>query len=157
MNQIFAGSAAFLVVLVMWSLGRRPNQKIFGNTVASQIVDMNRTQISLMNSPKGKKSIDFLSQKASEDVFEAPQTARERAQLQRQLQQLMNKGPEERLKAIQICTKWGHKSVLPFLRRGLKDSDPHVVFAAANAIKEQKNNIPLIQEKVLPRNVSLMR
>ena len=157
MNQIFAGAATFLVVLVLWGLGRRPNKKILTNTDASYVADINRPKITLLQSLKDENSFEFASSGQSENVWESPKSPRDKANLQLKLRQLMAAGPEERLKAIEICVQWGDKSILPFLLRGLKDSDSRVVATSALGIQQQKNNIPLDQEKRPPRNVALMR
>jgi len=58
------------------------------------------------------------------------QRHRFRAQLQARFQQ----GGSARLQAIQLAHRWGDRSLLPLLRRGLRDPDPAVVRAAAAAI-----------------------
>jgi hypothetical protein len=58
------------------------------------------------------------------------QRLRFRAQLQARFQQ----GGAARLQAIQLAHRWGDRSLLPLLRRGLRDPDPAVVRAAAAAI-----------------------
>ena len=81
--------------------------------------------------------------------------------LKKQLNQLIAGGPRERLQAIILSDLWGHKSILPILRRGLKDSDSDVVAAAAMAIAKHKGfSYPLDQETETrrpPRNAALMR
>ena len=157
MNQILAGSAAFVVVLVMWGLGKRPNKKILLSTDASGVAEINRSQVELVSSFEGKNPKKIAQSVQSETTWQEPKTARDRADLQIQLRQLMNSGPEERLQAIETCIKWGDKTTVAFLKRGLKDSDSRVVIASAIGIKQQKNNKSLIQEKLPPRNVALMR
>ena len=63
--------------------------------------------------------------------------------------------------AIQIAIQWDNKKALPFLRKGLKDSDSRVVIASAAGIESYKGKtIDLDKQSQVsrpPRNVSLMR
>jgi hypothetical protein len=88
-----------------------------------------------------------------------PVTVQETISLQQALRFGMNAGPEERLLAVRQAACWGHRSVLPLLRRALHDSDPRVVEAAALAIEPFRSSphrkVP--QASRPPRNVSRMR
>ncbi len=79
--------------------------------------------------------------------------------LLRQLQKAIASGPLDRLEAIAIADQWGHVSILPILRIGLKDSDSRVMIAAAKALEKHRGKtIPTNQGKLRPpRNVSLTR
>ncbi|WP_245211347.1 hypothetical protein [Prochlorococcus marinus] len=45
---------------------------------------------------------------------------------------------EDKLKALKIAEKLDDKSILPILRRGLKDTSPEVVEISANLIRNFK-------------------
>ena len=79
----------------------------------------------------------------------------------KQLNKLISSNPNDRLLAIQIASQWKNKKALPFLRRGLKDSDSRVVIASAAAISPYKGKTSNLKEKSQasrpPRNVSLIR
>ena len=79
----------------------------------------------------------------------------------KQLTKLISGNPSDRLLAIQIASKWKNQKALPFLRRGLKDSDRRVIIASAAGISFYKGktiNLPKkSQASRPPRNVSLMR
>ena len=54
--------------------------------------------------------------------------------LQNKLRVAMNAGPDERLEAVTLAGRWGHRAVLPLLRQGLRDADSRVVEVAAAAL-----------------------
>ena len=82
-------------------------------------------------------------------------------EIKKELTKLISSNPDDRLLAIQIASKWGNKKAIPFLRRGLKDSDSRVVVASAAAISSYKGKTIDLHKKSQasrpPRNVSLMR
>ena len=45
---------------------------------------------------------------------------------------------EDKLKALKIAEKLADKSILPIIRRGLKDTSPEVVEISANLIRNFK-------------------
>ena len=79
----------------------------------------------------------------------------------KQLTKLISSNPSDRLLAVQIASQWNNKKALPFLRRGLKDSDSRVVIASAAGISSYKGTPIDFHKKSQasrpPRNVSLMR
>ena len=79
----------------------------------------------------------------------------------KQLTKLISGKPSDRLLAIQIASQWDNKKALPFLRRGLKDSDSSVVIASAAGISSYKGKTIDMNKKSQdsrpPRNVSRMR
>ena len=50
MNQLIAGGAAFVLVLVLWGLGRRPSKTILSSTDAGMVAAINRAQLGLVDS-----------------------------------------------------------------------------------------------------------
>ena len=125
------------------------------STDAQDIAALNRQQLSLVvsrsadASPKAVETLDFVR----------PASERERLALGRRLTSSMNAGPEVRLQAVHLADQWGSASVLPILRRGLRDSDARVVEAAASAMQRFRGAVkrPGVQVARLPRNVARMR
>jgi HEAT repeat protein len=89
----------------------------------------------------------------------APQTEQDRLALQQRLRQRMASGPEQRLDAVREAALWGHRSVLPLLKRALRDSDARVVEAAAEAMEPFRGAPRRAPAQTVrpPRNVSRMR
>ncbi|KGG13551.1 MULTISPECIES: HEAT repeat domain-containing protein [Prochlorococcus] len=156
MNQFFAVTAALIVGLTLWGLGKKP--KILFRSVFDEVLPLETNERVIV---KEKFKTEELS---STDCFledwTAPRTAKERLLLKKNLFRLISLGPSERLYAVQIAKQWGHASVLPILRRGLKDSDSLVVISAAEGMTKFRNASKTLKaHKVsrLPLNVSLMR
>merc|ERR1712167_45955 len=62
--------------------------------------------------------------------FFSPQPSLNSIETKKQLNKLISSNPNDRLLAIHIASQWNNKKALPFLRRGLKDSDSRVVIAS---------------------------
>ncbi len=162
MNQVFAGTAALVLTLILWSLGKRPGQLIpkEGNS-HNAFREQTQSPITLVE-PYEIGETAFLPISSPKIIgWEAPTTVRERLKLKKRLQHSMTYGPSERLEAVTLAGLWGDKSVLPILKRGLKDSDSLIVIAAAKAIERHrgapKKNLNSQAEVRPPRNVSRMR
>lgn len=135
---------------------RRPSRALLSSTDTKVVAEINRAQLELvLDSPTAQSN--------EHELFDwiEPRNERERLELKKQLCNAMFFGPEERLKAVKTAEIWGHKSVLTVLRRGLRDSDPNVVVAAAKAIDNFRSSSYVSSSsthvKRLPRNVFLMR
>ena len=104
MNQIFAGSAAVAVIMVLFSLGRRPNKQILQGGDENPLQGLNISQIALVKPLKDQKP-----SKVSSDLvkfeWHAPKTARERIDLEVHIRELMKSAPQDRLKAIEISAR----------------------------------------------------
>ena len=154
MNSLFAAIPAGLIALFL-VLRRRPVRPMLVSTDAQDIAALNRQQLSLVvsrsadASPKAVETLDFVR----------PASERERLALWRRLTSSMNAGPEVRLQAVHLADQWGSASVLPILRRGLRDSDARVVEAAASAMQRFRGAVKRTGFQVarLPRNVARMR
>ena len=160
MNQVLLSGIALIIAFFLWSSKKQFKgsdpfkfQKDYFSKdqieSSSLVIDKNlETQES--TKLKNKKTRPF-SYKPSLYSIET----------KKQLIKLISSNPTDRLLAIQIASQWNDKKALPFLRRGLKDSDSKVVIASASGISSYKgNNIDLNkkpQASRLPRNVSLMR
>tara|TARA_Y100001968_G_C19286280_1_gene681858 strand:- start:501 stop:965 length:465 start_codon:yes stop_codon:yes gene_type:complete len=154
MNQIFAGGIAFIIALWLWSKGKKPQF----NSVFEKPLTNNRPQTdnSFVQTFTSKDKVDkFLSEKI---IWSKPITSRDKILLRKKLMNLIQAGPEERLRAVSIASEWGHSAILPILKRGLKDSDSRVIIIAAKGIQKiqylskntQRSSRP-------PLNVFLMR
>lgn len=154
MQNVLLPGAVGLLAVFLW-LQRKPVKPMLSSTDASAVAQLNRTQLELVIEAerRSKMKDDDLSN------WTRPVTVQETISLQQALRFGMNAGPEERLLAVRQAACWGHRSVLPLLRRALHDSDPRVVEAAALAIEPFRSSphrkVP--QASRPPRNVSRMR
>ena len=160
MNNLLAGATALILALALLGLGKRP-RKTF--------LQSNHTQSPLWLTPEEAGLVEtsgLISQqetgipKDGQIQWEKPKTTQQKINLQRHLYKSINSDPDQRLEAVRIAGEWGHKSVLPILLRGLKDSDTRVISMAAAAIQAHRgvSTTTLYKETVRPpRNVSLMR
>ena len=154
MQNVLVPGAVGLLAVFLW-LQRKPVKPMLSSTDASAVAQLNRTQLELVieAEQRSKTKDDDLSN------WTRPVTVQETISLQQALRFGMNAGPEERLLAVRQAACWGHRSVLPLLRRALHDSDPRVVEAAALAIEPFRSSphrkVPQVSRP--PRNVSRMR
>ena len=164
MNQLLAGGAALVLVVVLWSLGRRPGKTLLSSTDATSVAAINRAQLGLVqvSSPQQDLETEAGSGNGTGDLapFQPPVSSAERISLERRLREAMDQGnPDQRLEAVRVAGQWGHASVLPLLRRGLRDADSLVVEAAATAIERHRGATRPSPAQVArpPRNVARMR
>jgi len=144
-----------LLTVVLW-LRRKPVKPMLSSTDASRVAQINRAQLELVIEP----AADGESADSSLESWTAPSCPLERLALERRLKADMEAGPEERLRAVRLAARWGHRSALPLLRQALRDSDARVVEAAAAAIAPFRGApaaAPIRQQARPPRNVSRMR
>ena len=159
MNQVFAGGLALIIALILWSSKKQSKASAF---FKSQNDSFSKAQVSssALVIDKGLKNQQStkLNNKKSKPFFNQPPNSIE---IKKQLTKLISSNPSDRLLAIQIASQWNNKKALPFLRRGLKDSDSRVVIASATGISSYKgktidfNKKPQVSRP--PRNVSLIR
>ena len=164
MNQLLAGGAALVLVVVLWSLGRRPGKTLLSSTDATSVAAINRAQLGLVqdSSPQQNLETQAGSGEGTGDLapFQPPVSSAERISLERRLREAMDQGnPDQRLEAVRVAGQWGHACVLPLLRRGLHDADSLVVEAAATAIERHRGATRPSPAQVArpPRNVARMR
>jgi len=152
MNQVFAGGLALIIALILWSSKKQSKASDFFKSQKDSFSKALVSSASLVieKSLQNKKSEPF-----------APQLSLNSIETKKQLTRLISSNPNDRLLAIQIASQWENNNALPFLRRGLKDSDSRVVIASAAAISSYKGKTINLQKKSQasrpPRNVSLMR
>ena len=164
MNQLLAGGAALVLVVVLWGLGRRPGKTLLRSTDATSVAAINRAQLGLVQDSSPQKDLEIRSGSAKgtgeSTSFQPPASSAERISLERRLREAMDQGnPDQRLEAIRLAGQWGHASVLPLLRRGLRDANSLVVEAAATAIERHRGATRPSPAQVArpPRNVARMR
>ncbi len=160
MNQVFAGGLALIIALILWSSKKQSKASAF---FKSQENSLSKAQISssslvIDESLQNQKSTKLNNKKSK---FFSPQPSLNSIETKKQLNKLISSTPNDRLLAIQIASQWNNKKALPFLRRGLKDSDSRVVIASATGISSYKGKTIDLNKKPQvsrpPRNVSLIR
>jgi len=160
MNQVFAGGLALIIALILWSSKKQSKASAFFKSQKDSFAKAQLSSASLVieKNLQNKKS-PKLNNKKSEPF--KPQLSLNSIETKKQLTRLISSNPNDRLLAIQIASQWENNKALPFLRRGLRDSDSRVVIASAAGISSYKGKAIDLNEKSqasrLPRNVSLMR
>ena len=154
MQNVLVPGAVVLLTVVLW-LRRKPAKAMLSSTDTSSVAQLNRAQLELVIEPSSPVT-------AVEDPLAdwiAPQTEQDRLALQQRLRQRMASGPEQRLDAVREAALWGHRSVLPLLKRALRDSDARVVEAAAETMEPFRGAPGRAPAQTVrpPRNVSRMR
>ena len=167
MNPTVLGGAASLLLLVLcWSGRRRPRQ-LLRSTDAAAIAALNRGQIAALRRPSGPALQAAGSESPGPSCqpmrFPPPGEAVPPAVLLRRLAAAMTQEPAIRLAALRHARAWGHRSTVPLLLRGLRDSDPAVVREAVLALERFRGRpAPATGADQafavsLPRNVALTR
>ena len=160
MNQVFAGGLALIIALILWSSKKQSKASAFFKSQKDSFSKAQLTSSALIidKSLQNQKSTKLNNKKSK---FFSPQPSLNSIETKKQLNKLISSTPNDRLLAIQIASQWNNKKALPFLRRGLKDSDSRVVIASATGISSYKgktidfNKKPQVSRP--PRNVSLIR
>ena len=130
MTQAYVGGAAAVVLAgVLYAVGRRPNKPFLRNPDVASVAALDRAQVELVQA-----AVAEAEQQAAASDWQPPSTPGEVLALQNTLRAAMNAGPDERLEAVTLAGRWGHRSVLPLLRQGLRDADSRVVEVAAAAL-----------------------
>ena len=160
MNQVFAGGLALIIALIVWSSKKQSKSSAFFKSQKDFFSKAQVTTSSLVidKGLQNQKSTKLNNKKYK--PFSKP-TLLNSIETKKQLTKLISSNPSDRLLAIQIASQWDNKKALPFLRRGLKDSDSRVVIASATGISSYKGKtIDLYKKPQVsrrPRNVSLIR
>ena len=160
MNQVFLSGIALIIAFILWSSKKqskvspflKSQKNYFPNSNPStsfvqknQLINEEEAKI-----PRNFKSKPFQNQPNLNSI-----------ETKKKLTKLISSNPNDRLLAIQIASQWENNKALPFLRRGLRDSDSRVVIASAAGILSYKGKPIDLHKKSQtsrpPRNVSLMR
>ncbi|MBE9153298.1 HEAT repeat domain-containing protein [Cyanobium sp. LEGE 06113] len=173
---------AGLLALALWWLGRRPPARLLRSTDASAVAALNRSQLHQPTalqppghpvSPAGQPSRSgppSADEAAAAFAAASPLArqpagvalrARDQQQLLKALQRHFEADHANRLVAVKVARRWGHRCTLPLLHRARRDPDPRVVLEAALALERfrGRQSRPQAGEPVvaLPRNVSRTR
>ena len=160
MNQVFVGGIALIITFILWSSKKQSKGSTFLNSKNNSSANSNSISSlvqnkEVINQKKARKLRNLKSNAFSK------QSSLNSIETNKKLTKLISSNPNDRLLAIQIASQWENKKAIPFLRRGLKDSDSRVVIASAAAISSYKGKTINLQKKsqasLAPRNVSLMR
>ena len=162
MNQVFLSGIALIIAFVLWSSKKQSKASaFFKSKMGSSYPYINSTSsfVQKKNLIHQKESEKVKDIKSKFFLYEPKLNSIEK---KKQLTKLMSSNPNDRLLAIQIASEWDNKKAIPFLRRGLKDSDSRVVIASAAGISSYKGKTTInlgkrSQASRRPRNVSLMR
>ena len=160
MNQVFAGGLALIIALILWSSKKQSKASAFFKSQKDSFpkAEVTSSELIIDKSLQNQKSKKLNNKKSR--PFSQPNSLNS-IETKKQLNKLISSNPNDRLLAIQIASQWNNKKALPFLRRGLKDSDSKVVIASAAGISYYKGKTIDLNKKSQaprpPRNVSLMR
>ena len=160
MNQVFAGGLALIIALILWGSKKQSKSSTFFKSEKDSFSNSNATSSFVQkNKLINKKKPESLKNSNSRHFSSKPSL--NSIETNKKLTKLICSNPNDRLLAIQIASQWKNNKALPFLRRGLKDSDSRVVIASATGISSYKGkSIDLYKKPQVsrrPRNVSLIR
>ena len=160
MNQVFVGGIALIITFILWSSKRQSKGSNFFKSQNNALPHINTTSSFVHK----KKLINQKEDKNFKTLKSAPfakKTSLNSIETNKKLTKLISSNPNDRLLAVQLASQWEDKKAIPFLRRGLKDSDSSVVIASAAGISSYKGKTIDIDKKSQdsrpPRNVSRMR
>ena len=160
MNQVFVGGIALIIAFILWGSKKQTKGSPFLKSQKDSLPSSNATASFVQkNNLINQKEPSVLKDLKSKSLSNQPLL--NSIETNKKLTKLISSNPNDRLLAIQIASQWENKKAIPFLRRGLKDSDSRVVIASAAAISSYKGKTINLQKKSQvsrpPRNVSLMR
>ncbi len=159
MNQVFAGGLALIIAVILWSSKKQSKASAFFKSQKDSFPKTQKSSSLVIDKSLQKQKPPRLDNKKPKPLLNEPSL--NSMEIKKELTKLISSNPDDRLLAIQIASKWENTKAIPFLRRGLKDSDSRVVVASATAISSYKGKTIDLQKKSQssrpPRNVSLMR
>jgi len=161
MATVGIGIIFIIIALILWSSKKQSKASAFFKSKKDSFskAEVTSSELIIDKSLQNQKSTK-LNNKNSK-LFSEPISLNS-IETKKQLTKLISSNPTDRILAIQIASQWNNKKALPFLRRGLKDSDSRVVIASASGISSHKGKTIDLHKKSQasrrpPRNVSLMR
>ena len=160
MNQVFVGGIALIITFILWASKKQSKNSNFLQAQKDSFSKSNITSSLVQQKTLITKKEAKTVRKVKSNAF-SNHPSLNSIETKTKLIKLISSDPNDRLLAIKIASQWENKKALPFLRRGLKDSDSRGVIASAAAIASHKGktiNLPKkSQVSRRPRNVSLMR
>ena len=160
MNQVFLSGIALIIALILWGSQKKSKASALFKSQKDSFLKAQVASSSLVidKNLNNQKSTNLENKKTK--PFSKPNSLNS-IETKKQLTRLISSNPNDRLLAIQIASQWKNNKSLPFLRRGLRDSDSRVVIASAAGISSYKGKTIDLHKKPQtsrpPRNVSLMR
>ena len=157
MTQLFAGSFAVILALLLWGISKKPPKTLY--KLSKQAFNVLREEKSSLIHKK-RISLKKTINDPDENIWDLPKTKKEEIDLKKKVLKLMSEGPEKRLQAVKIASELKGSYILPILKRGLKDTDLEVVLQAAQGIQKFRNvhrKVRTQESKRPPLNVFLMR
>ncbi len=160
MNQVFAGGLALIIALILLSSKKQSKASAFFKSQKDSFSkgEVTTSELIIDKSLQNQKSTTLNNKNTK--PFSQPNSLNS-IETKKELTRLISSNPNDRLLAIQIASQWENNKALPFLRRGLRDSDSRVVIASAAGILSYKGKHIYLHKKYQtsrpPRNVSLMR
>jgi len=160
MNQVYAGGIALIIAFILWASKKQSKGSPFFKSQKDSFPNRNETS-SFIQKKKLINQKEPESLKKSQSNPFSNQASLNSIEINTKLTKLISSNPNDRLLAIQIASQWKNKQAIPYLKRGLKDSDSRVVIASAAAITTFKGKTIYSPKKSQaprpPRNVSLIR
>ena len=160
MNQVLVGGIALIIAFILWGSKKQSKGSPFFKSQKDYLPNSNEIPSFVQKSNLINQKEHGNLQNLKSNHF-SNQPSLNSIETNKKLTKLFSSNPDDRLLAIQIASQWENKKSIPFLRRGLKDSDTRVVIASAAAIASYKGKTINSQKKSQtsrpPRNVSLMR
>jgi len=160
MNQVFAGGLALIIAFIFWNSKKNTKLSPFFKSYKNSLSNpQESSSLVLENKLTTNKKIGKLKNQKSKPFSIDPLA--KSIKTKQTLNKLISSNPDDRLLAIEIADQWNNPKAIPFILKGLKDSDKRVVVAAAKAISSFKGKTIALrktsQTSRPPRNVSLMR
>lgn len=179
--SLLAALGAFLVVVLWWRGRSRPVLPLVRNPDTSAVAALNRAQIALVQSggARGGEAAAAASPAAAPGsgagelpawqaagsaggaaaaLAALPLPPRHDSHRQRlfrsRLQGGFAAGGRQRLEAIRQARRWGHPSILPLLRQGLRATDPQVVQESAAALHRFRGRTPAASAVIAPGSLT---
>ena len=160
MNQVILSGIALIIAFILLSSKKQSKASAFFKSNKDTLKNFNATR-SLVQKKNIINPRKNENQKNLKSNCISGHPSLNSIETKKKLTKLISGKPNDRLLAIQIASQWDNKKALPFLRRGLKDSDSRVVIASAAGISSYKGKTIDLHKKSQasrpPRNVSLMR
>ena len=160
MNQVILSGIALIIAFILLSSKKQSKASAFFKSNKDTLKNFNATR-SLVQKKNIINPRKNENQKNLKSNCISGHPSLNSIETKKKLTKLISGKPNDRLLAIQIASQWDNKKALPFLRRGLKDSDSRVVIASAAGISSYKGKTIDLNKKSQasrpPRNVSLMR
>ena len=133
MNQVYAGGIALIIAFILWASKKQSKGSPFLKSQKDSLLNRNATSSFVQKKQLiNQKEPESLKKAQSKTYLNKPSL--NSIEINKKLTKLISSNPSDRLLAIQIASQWRNKKAIPFLRKGLKDSDSRVVIAAADAI-----------------------